>query len=128
MTLLQEIQSKAPGLIAGRDYQAIADAVNVGRKKIVQRLGGIGIVLETLGPTDGAALLDQLEALAATDSAVKWALVLIHRGELDFGSPATRGMIDKLVAEPARGVLKALAEVPDHVSVNDVENVLTEVI
>jgi hypothetical protein len=124
-TLLQEIQSKcSPELIASRDHQAIADAVNVGRTKIVSRLGGVGLVLETLGPVDGAALLDQLEALAATNSAVKWAFVLINRGELDFGSPATRAMIDALVAEPARSLLKAVAVQDDPVSPSRVANAL----
>lgn len=117
MTLLAEIQSKcSPGLIASRDHQAIADAVNVGRTKIVPKLGGIGLIMETLGPTDGAALLDQLDALSATNSAVKWAFVLINRGELDFGSAATRAMIDLLVQSPAKEALLSVAVVDDHVT------------
>lgn len=117
MTLLEEIQSKCSvELITSRDHQAIADAVNAGRTKIVQKLGGIGLVMETLGPTDGAALLDQLDALAATNSAVKWAFVLINRGELDFGSSATRAMIELLVSSPAKELLLGVAVVDDHVS------------
>jgi len=121
MPLLEEIQSKCDAaLIASRDHQAIANAVNVGRTKVSPRLGGIGLVLETLGPTDGAALLDQLEAMAPTNSAVKWAFVLINRGELDFGSAATRGMIDLLLPNGAGAALKAVAEVPDHITEYDV--------
>ena len=123
MTLLEEIKSKcAPELLAGpdRDHDAIAAAVNVARVKVVSTLGGIGTVLETLGPIDGAALLDSLEAMAATNSAVKWAFVLINRGELDFGSSATRQMIDLLVPAAAGTALKAVAERPDPITEYDV--------
>ena len=122
MALLDEIRAKcSPTLLASQDTQAIADAVNVGRVKVQPNLGGVGIVMEALGPTAGAALLDQLETMAATVPAVKWAFVLINRGELDFGSTATRAMIDQLVTDPAAAAaLKAVAEVPDPVSEFDV--------
>ena len=119
--LYDEIQTLDPALLASRDYQAIADALNAGRVKITSKLGGIGLVLETLGPTDGAALLDALEAQAATVPALKWAWVLVNRGELDFGSAATRAMIDTLIPEPARTLLKAVAEVPDPATAAQVE-------
>lgn len=121
MTLLDEIQAKcSPELIASRDHGAIAAAVNVGRTKIVSRLGGIGAVMETLGPVDGAALLDLLEVTASTVPAVRWAFVLINRGELDFGSLATRAMIDQLVTSPAKELLLAVAEVPNPITEFDV--------
>lgn len=123
MTLLAEIQAGGFNLV-NRDDGVIATALSIGRKKIVTTLGGIGTVLEALGPVDGAALLDQLEAMALTNSAVKWAFVLINRGELDFGSSATRAMIDLLVPEPARTALKAVAEVPDVVTAQDVAKAL----
>lgn len=94
------------------DTSAIADALSAGRVRVVQRLGGIGLVMDTLGPDGGAAVLDGLETLKATHSAVKWAWYLIERGELDFGSPATRGMIELLLPEPARSALLAVAEEP----------------
>lgn len=119
--LYDDIQALDPALLASRDYQAIADALNAGRVKITSKLGGIGLVLETLGPTDGAALLDALEAQAASVPALKWAWVLINRGELDFGSAATRAMIAALVSEPARASLLAVAEVPDPVTAAQVE-------
>lgn len=125
MTLLAEIQTKCSAeLIASRDHQAIADAVNVGRVKIAPRLGGIGLVLETLGPTDGAALLDALQAQTATIPALKWAWYLIERGELDFGSPATRAMIEALVPTPAKEALLAVAVQPDPVTGARVANAL----
>ena len=119
MTLLQEIIVKcSPEILATHDTQAITDAFNVGHTKVATKLGGIGLVLEALGPVDGAALLDGLQAMTTTVRALKWAWYLIERGELDFGSPATRGMIDTLVtqgaiAEPLGSALKATAEVPD---------------
>lgn len=126
MTLLEEIQSKcSPALIASRDYDAIAAAVNAGRTKVVPRLGGIGAVMETLGPVDGSALLDSLEGMIASVPAVKWAFILVNRGELDFGSPATRVMIDQLVPSPAKELLLAVAEVPDPVSAYRIATAMT---
>lgn len=132
MTLLEEIQGKcSPGLIASHDYQAIADAVNDGRTKVEKTLGGIGTVLETLGPVGGAALLDSLQSMTASVPALKWAWYLIERGELDFGSAAARGMIDQFVADGAMpavvgALLKGVAEAPDPVNAHDIENVLRE--
>ena len=107
------------------DTQAIATALSVGRTKVIQKLGGVGLVLETLGPDIGSAVLDGLDALKAVSSPVKWAWVLIERGELDFGSPATRGMIQQLasggaIPADAANALLALAEIPDPISDRDV--------
>lgn len=127
MTLLEEIQSKCDAaLLASHDYQAIATAVNVGRTKVSTRLGGIGLVFETLGPVDGAALLDGLQAMTTTVPALKWAWYLIERGELDFGSVATRGMIDMLVSQgampaPVGAALKGVAESGDPVTADQIE-------
>jgi len=134
MITLTDITAKVPqGILDTHDTQAITDAFNAGRTRVQTKLGGIGLVLETLGPIDGAALLDALEAMAPAVPALKWAFTLINRGELDFGSAATRGMIDMLVgqgaiAAPLGAALKAAAEVPDHVTAHDIENILNEVI
>ena len=130
MSLYDDIQSLDPALVATRDYQAIADTVNSGRTKVVTRLGGIGLVLETLGPVDGAALLDTLQGMTAAVPALKWAWYLIERGELDFGSAATRAMIDELVLggampEAVGAALKGVAEVPDVVTAAQVASVMT---
>lgn len=105
--------------------QAIADTLSVGMVKVVTRHGGIGTILEALGADTGAALLDGLFALRDTNPAVKWAWSLIDRGELDFGSPATRAMIVRLKDEgkippDIASALLALAEVPDPVDEFDV--------
>ncbi len=124
MITLTDIQALPTELRATQDEVAIAAALSVGRVKIAEYLGGIGTVMETLGPVDGAALLDSLESMAATNSAVKWAFVLINRGELDFGSTATRAMIDQLVPSPAKEVLLAVAEVPEPVDVMTVRKLI----
>jgi len=121
MDLYTEIQGLDATLVASHDYQVIADVLSINRKKVVTRLGGIGLVLETLGPTEGAALLDALELQASSVPALKWAWILVNRGELDFGSPATRAMIDALIPEPNRTLLKSVAEVPDLISPAQVE-------
>ncbi|TVO57531.1 hypothetical protein [Denitromonas halophila] len=87
-----------PTLIALRDagnFAAIAAALPAERVPQTT-LGGVGAVMEALGPVAGAEVLDALDALKASISAVKWAWVLINRGELDFGSASTRGMIQQL--------------------------------
>ena len=111
---------------AAGDHNGIAQTISAqGRKRVTTRLGGIGLVLETLGPTDGAALLDQLDALRATNSAVKWGWLLLERGELDFGSPVTRALLDALCPAPVAAALKATAEVPDTVTTADVDAAIT---
>lgn len=121
MTLLEEIQAKCtPELIASGEHGEIAALVSVGRTKVTPTLGGIGVVMEALGPVEGATLLDSLEAQAASVPALKWAFTLINRGELDFGSEATRAMIVSLIPEPARTALLKVAVVPAPVSVADV--------
>ena len=101
-------------LAEGRDAD-LAAAMSVGRTKVATRLGGVGLVIETLGPTNGAALLDQLDALRSTNSAVKWGWFLLQDGTLDFGSPVTRVLLDELCPAPVAAALKATAEVPDPV-------------
>ena len=123
MTLLEEIQSGGFDL-ANRDDGAIAAALSAGRTKIVPTLGGIGLVMEALGPIDGAALLDGLELQASSIPALKWAFTLINRGELDFGSPATRAMITMLIDEPARTVLLNVAQVADTITAQQVGQAL----
>lgn len=126
MTLLDEIRAKCPQeLIDAQEHGQIAALVSVGRTRIVTRLGGVGAIIETLGPVDGPALLDALELLREQDPAIKWGWRLIDRGELDFGSTVTRNMIDSLVlagvmTANSAAALKALAVVPDPVPVDAV--------
>lgn len=129
MTLLEEIKAKAPELLKSGDHGAIAAKVSEGRTRIGERLGGIGVVMETLGPVDGPALLDALEQMKATVPAVKWGWYLIERGELDFGSQVTRGMIDMLegsgaVTYDVAKALRNIAAIPDPVTAQQVSDAL----
>lgn len=119
----EEIAAIDEHLPARRD-DLIAQVLSVGRVRVVKTLGGIGTVLETLGPVDGATVLDQLEAMVPTVPAVKWAFVLVNRGELDFGSSATRAMIDQLLPSQIGALLKAVAEVPNPLTVGQVSDAL----
>lgn len=124
MSLLDDIKAKCPEALATKDPDQIAAAFNVGRVRVITKLGGVGLVMDTLGPINGAALLDNLEAIATTNSAVKWAFVLINRGELDFGSSATRSMMDLLLPAEAAAALKSIAEVPNPITEFDVRKTL----
>ena len=125
---LAEIQTKcgtANHPLTPRNDPAVADIVNANRTTVVTRLGGIGAVMEALGPTAGAALLDSLTVLSASNSAVKWAMVLLNNATLDFGLSSTRTMIQQVVTDvPTQTALLNIASVPDLVSVNDISNVL----
>lgn len=95
-------------------FGSIASAINaMGLTRVVSTASGEGTILETLGPVAGGELLDQMEALAATNSAVKWALKILGRAELNLGATTTRAMLDALLPPAAAAALKAVAEVPD---------------
>lgn len=130
MTLLEEIQAVCtPTELANRDDGAIAAKVSAGRTRIEQRLGGVGAVMGALGPEAGAQLLNTLEGMSATVPAIKWALVLIRNGSLDFGNQDARAQIDALASQNVMtadqaAALKALAVVDAPVSANDVAKAL----
>lgn len=106
------------------DTTALAAALSQGRTQTVSTLVGVGLVMDCLGPTGGAAVLDALDGLRAVSSPVKWAWLLLERGELDVGLQSVRSQIDALtpaVFTPAQAAaIKALAERPEPVSEFDV--------
>lgn len=115
-------------LASVRDDAGIAAALSVGRTRIESTFIGVGRVMDCLGPTEGAAVLDALDALRTTVSPVKWAWLLLERGELDVGLPSVRAQIDALVPAVMTAaqaeVLKAFALRPDPVPVNAVSEAL----
>lgn len=114
--LLDEIKNKcSPELISSRDYSGIAAKVSEGRVKVVKTLGGIGAVMEKLGTEQGAMVLDSLDAQKGNNPGLRWGWYLLEKGELDFGSPVTRNMIDSLFPVELATVLKSIADVPDEV-------------
>lgn len=84
-------------LLPDRNDVAIA-ALLPPRVEIVPTPIGIGTILATLAP-NGGAFLDGLEAMAATDSNVKWCLKLIEQGNLDVGMAATRAQMQQFAAD-----------------------------
>lgn len=84
--------------------------------KLVSIMVGPGLVMETIGAEEGAALLDSLTQLSAISSPVKWAMKMIEKEGVDVASDTFREQLDMLVnlgkisAENARKI-KSLAEV-----------------
>lgn len=95
-------QGKTPG--------EIAELLNAPQVVLIERLVGAGTVMDVLGTTAGAQLLDQMESLATTDSVVKWGMKLLENAQLDVGMASTRAMLDALLPAEAASVLKGLAE------------------
>ena len=106
------------------DTTALAAALSQGRTQTVSTLVGVGRVMDCLGPTEGAAVLDALDGLRAVSSPVKWAWLLLERGELDVGLQSVCSQIDALTPAVFTGAqaaaIKALAERPEPVSEFDV--------
>lgn len=106
------------------DTTALAAALSQGRTQTVSTLVGVGLVMDCLGPTEGSAVLNALDGLRAVSSPVKWAWLLLERGELDVGLQSVRSQIDALtpaVFTTAQAeAIKALAERPETVSEFDV--------
>jgi hypothetical protein len=88
----------------------IAALLNEPKTVLVERMAELGTPMKYLGAEAGAALLDQMEALAATNPTVKWGLKLLERGALDLSLDSTRTMLDALLPVEAATVLKGLAE------------------
>lgn len=59
---------------------------------------GIGSILDALGPSAGAQLLDALEALAQTQPVVRWGLEMIRLDGVDLSRQSARDQLLSLVA------------------------------
>lgn len=126
-------------LAAAGNSQGIADALSVGRTKVVSHFASERGVLERfpLGPIAGDALLTKLDAFAATAhpmaSIVKRAMKFLGQPEgLDLGSPATQGLLDQLalggvMTAEERAGLKTMATAPDPVPHEAVTAAIREV-
>ena len=88
----------------------IAELLNAPMVVRVERMAELGTAMKYLGADVGAALLDQMEALSATNPTVKWGFELLKRGALDLSLDSTRAMLDALLPADAAAVLKDLAE------------------
>ncbi|WP_300335604.1 hypothetical protein [Accumulibacter sp.] len=137
MSLRDEIQARvSPELIAGRDSQAITDALNVGRIRLASRLITERDVLAGYadGPIAADAVLQKIEAFAQSASSlasvVRRATSWLAPGQgIDIGHPSTQLLLDQMATGGVLGVdeaekLKALAVEPDPVSELDVRRAI----
>lgn len=121
MTLLEEIQAKCtPALIASRDVQAIADAVNAGRVKPTATEIGNGTILEALGLELGTTVLDNIHATPT----YKYVVPLLEQGRLLIGSAmaqsAVQAFVPGLLTQAQADKLKSLGTTPDPVTAHEV--------
>lgn len=122
MTLLEEIQLKCTSeLLASRDHQAIANAVNVGRTRTTATEIGKGTILETIGLTAGNAFLDVIDNLAE----LRHVKALWAEGRLLVSSPLVVSTIQSFVptvlTQAQADALLILGVEPDPVSAAQVE-------
>ena len=130
MTLHDEIIARADcaAAIAARDLDAIVRIINPGRVAVQSRFVTARTVLAEV--SGGAALLDKMQSIGTTQSAVKYAMTFLNQeGGIDIGNPATQGMVDQLVAGAALtaaegAALKGMANLPAPVTRSQVEAAL----
>jgi hypothetical protein len=60
---------------------------------------GIGLVMNALGPQDGAALLEALSSMENNNPLLRWGLRALQQNGLDFSLVSTRNQIEALVAD-----------------------------
>ena len=121
MTLFAEIQTKCDqALIDSKDYQAIADVVNVGRTRSQKTAIGEGTILDVLGMAVGNAFLDVIDTVADYRHVKK----IISRGDFDVSTTTSQtgiqAMVPAVLTQGQADNLKALGIVPAPVGVVDV--------
>lgn len=82
---------------------------------------GIGGIMDALGPSAGATLLDALETLAETQPVIRWGLEMIRADGVDLARPSARSQLASLVAagvmqQTEADALLALSRVERHPS------------
>jgi hypothetical protein len=101
--LRDEIVARADcaAAVTARDIDTIAALISAGRMATQSRYVTARTVLADCGLI-GASILDSLEAAAAGNSAVKWAVKFLGQDSgIDVGNPATQYMIGQLQAAGA---------------------------
>lgn len=115
----------ASGLnLASRDYDAIAAALSVGRKRANTLEIGNGTILATIGITAGNALLDVI----ATAPDFRHVKPLVEQGRLLIGSPLVQATVKSLVGtvltQQQADALCALGFTADPVSPAEVARII----
>lgn len=119
--LKSEISARCgAALIASGDTQAIADTLNVGRKRPNKREIGNGSILEAIGLAGGNALLDVINTVPD----FRHVKPMVEQGRLLIGSPLVQATVQSLVGtvltQGQADALCALGFEPDPVSELDV--------
>lgn len=97
ITAKAQTDAALAALVAANDYAGIAASINyITTSTPTSDIGGYGTILTALWP-DGGAVLNSLEAAAATDPNWKWAFKGIVEGRFDFGLPQAHAGWDTLV-------------------------------
>lgn len=109
----------ATGLPLG-DHGAIADFLSVGRTKLVKTEIGKLTIIGTIGMEAGNALLDIID----TSPDFRHVRYPLANGWLDVANPTVRGMLDMLCSAENAGKIKALAELADPVTSQEVTKAL----
>jgi len=121
MTLFDEIKILDAGLVASRDYKAIADALSAGRTKPQATAIGKGTIIGVLGMAVGNAFLDVIDNVAD----YRHIKDVIRVGVFDVSLEASKFGIDAMVpgvlTQAEANALKALGTTPDPVSAAQVE-------
>lgn len=124
MTLLTEIQALDTALLASQDFDAIAAALSVGRKKRNTREIGNGTILEVLGLAAGNALLDVINNVPD----FRHVKPLVEQGRLQIGSPLVQATVQSLVpavlTQAQAEALCALGFDPDPVTAQQVSDAM----
>jgi len=90
---------------------------------------GVGTVLDVLGPSAGAALLDVLKN--ATDPVLRWGMHILERGQLDISLASTRAQLEALtqagvMSEPQKDALFALSRTIRNPSWAEANNMIVD--
>lgn len=116
MTLIDEIRAKCSAeLIASRDHDAIAAAVNVGRVRVGARIDAVALMAR-LTNEEATTVFTTLRTAAAQNVLVDEALRQIRTTGLDLSHANAQAMIDQLFSEPLASKLKGLGFEPDPVT------------
>ena len=119
--LYDDIQLLDPELLASRDYQAIADALSVGRTKSQPTAIGKGTIIGVLGMTVGNAFLDVIDNVPDYRHIKDVILAGVFDVSLEASKFGIDAMVPAVITQEQADALKALGAVPDPVTAAQVE-------
>ena len=99
MTLLERISQ--PDLVDKPDWE-VANILNSPDESLPPVTypnpteSGIGTIMTLFGVSEGSRILEEISALAVSDSTMKWILKVVEAGKVDFSSQVVRDQIQAL--------------------------------